>query len=123
MFRFAVVASFFLIVMMFANVVLLYLDRQREVVTVVAAFFLTNLILTLVTIRLGYQHYGLGFATACLVGMLLSLFHVANQLHNLVYVTFATTPVLGSRPPRRTLLAAGGPWYGRYVGLGAGKET
>jgi polysaccharide biosynthesis protein PelG len=113
MFRFGIVGSFFLAFMMFANVILLYLDRQQEVLATTLVFFLSNLTFTLCTLTLGYQFYGLGFAAACAIGVLTSLFFLANQLYNLEYMTFGLMPVTGRRKPSRSLRAGtGSPHYG-----------
>ena len=122
LFRFAVVASLFLAFMLFSNVIMLYLDRQKEVFTVVTLFCATNLVLTLLSLRLGYQFYGLGFAAACFVGVVASLFNLANQLYNLEYVTFAPTPLSGQRRARPGLRARPGGGYGRYNPIGNSPE-
>ena len=118
-FRCGVVGSLFLVLFMFANVVLLYFDRQREVLVSVAAFFVANLVFSLLSLDLGYQFYGFGFATACLLGSLVSLFILANQLLNLEYMTFATIRVAGQRRASRRLRARRGGMYGRYHDVGA----
>jgi uncharacterized membrane protein len=115
MFRFGVIGSLFLVFMLFSNVVLLYLDCQREVLMTSVLFFAINAALTAATLRLGYQYYGLGFATACLVGLVTSVVHLTDQLYNLEFMTFATKPLLGQRRAARRLKArAGGGGYGRY---------
>jgi uncharacterized membrane protein len=105
MFRFGIVGSFFLAFMMFANVILLYLDRQKDVLASTLVFFVSNLVFSILTLGLGYQFYGVGLAAACLLGMLVSLFLLANQLYNLEFMTFGLMPVMGQRKAERRLLA------------------
>ena len=119
MFRCGVVGSLFLVLFMFSNVILLYFDRQREVLFTVAVFFIANLALSLLSLELGYQFYGFGFAAACLAGLLVSLLVLANQLYNLEYMTFATIRVSGQRRARAGLRARRGGMYGRYHDVGA----
>lgn len=118
MFRFAAAGALFLAFMMFANVILLYLDAQREVLVSTLVFFAVNAMATLLSFRWGYQLYGLGLAFACLVGMLLSLFFLANQLFNLEFMTFGMMPVFGQRPPDPALRAGMGRMYGTIQPLG-----
>lgn len=112
MLRFGIVGSFFMAFMLFAIVILLYLDRQSEVLQAVAVFFSTNLGLSLLTVHVGYQFYGLGFALASLLGLLTALFHLANQLYNLEYMTFGMMPVMGQKRGRRSLRVRRGGLYG-----------
>lgn len=122
MFRFAVVGSIFLVFMQFSVVLLLYLDRQREALVAITLFFAVNLGSTLVTLRLGYQFFGLGFAASALLGMLVALFLLARQLYHLEYFTFMRLPVLGQRAPRAALRARPGGMFGRYHPLHAQQE-
>ncbi|MHB8877069.1 MAG: exopolysaccharide Pel transporter PelG [Myxococcaceae bacterium] len=112
-FRFSVVGSLFLVFMMFANVILLYLDRQREVLITGVVFLALNLGLSIASLKLGYQFYGMGFAASSLVALCLSLLFLANQLYNLEYMTFAARPLTGQRRAKSSLQVLGG-WYGRY---------
>jgi uncharacterized membrane protein len=121
MFRFGIVASFFFSFMMFANVILLYLDRQAEALLSTLVFFVSNLVLTELTIGLGYAFYGVGLATSCFLGMITALFHLANQLHNLEFMTFGTMPVMGSMRAKRTLLARPDGMYGVVQPLQVGE--
>lgn len=118
MFRFAAVGSLALAFMLFSNVLLLYMDRQREVLSTLVVFFGANVVLTRVSLEVGYPAYGLGFAAACWVGALLSTLHLTNQLFNLEFMTFAMRPVMGQRPARPALRAGPSGGYGRYVDLG-----
>jgi uncharacterized membrane protein len=116
MFRFAVVGSLFFSFLMFSNVILLYLDRRREVLGVVVVFFVANATLTLLTRQLGYPFYGLGLAAACLLALALSLFFLLDQLHNLEFRTFSAIPVLNQRRATSALRAPTGH-YGHYQPL------
>jgi uncharacterized membrane protein len=112
MFRYAVLGSFFLAFMMFANVILLYLDRRLDVLFTSLLFCLANLGLSVLSLRLGYPFYGSGFAAASLVAMLAALAVVANQLYNLEFMTFGMMPVMGSRRATPGLLGGSKSGYG-----------
>jgi uncharacterized membrane protein len=113
-FRYGVAGSLFLTFLLFSVVILMYLDRQKEILVSVGTLLLLNTVLSLVTIEMGYQYYGMGFAVAALISMLIGLLHLANQLYSLEYMTFASIPVLGQRRARQKLRARPGGMYGRY---------
>jgi uncharacterized membrane protein len=114
MFRYGVAGSLFLVFLLFSVVILMYLDRQREILASVVSLLVLNTVLSLVTLDMGYQYYGLGFAVAALISMLIALVHLTNQLYSLEYMTFASIPVLGQRRAKDKLRARRGGMYGRY---------
>lgn len=113
-FRAGVIGSLFLVFMLFANVILLYLDRRLEVLSSAILFVATNLGLSLLSLRLGYPTYGFGFAAACLLALVCSLYHLFRQLRHLELMTFATIPIMGQQRARAGLRAFPGGQYGRY---------
>ena len=118
MFRFACVGSLFLTFTMFANVVLLYMDRRHDALAVSLTFLGLNIVLTLASVELGYVFYGAGFAFASMLTMLLAIGLLFHRLYNLEYLTFAGTPIIGQKPPRRALRAGPGRRFGRYHPVG-----
>lgn len=114
MFRYGVAGSLFLSFSLFSIVILMYLDRQREILACVATLLFLNTLLSLITVQMGYQYYGIGFAVAALISMLVGLLHLANQLYSLEYMTFASIPVIGQRRASQRLRARRGGMYGRY---------
>jgi uncharacterized membrane protein len=113
MFRFAVIGALFLSFTLFSNVILLYLDRRKEVLITCILFVGSNLALSLLSLELGYSFYGAGFAASSLLAMVSSLVFLTDQLFNLEYRTFVSIPVIGRHSGRR-LLARPGGLYGRY---------
>lgn len=114
MFRYGVAGSLFLVFLLFSTVILMYLDRQKEIVICVGTLLGLNAILSFLSLKMGYQYYGLGFAVAAFISMLVGLLHLANQLYSLEYMTFASIPVLGQRRAKEKLRARSGGMYGRY---------
>lgn len=114
MFRYGVAGSLFLVFLLFSVVILMYLDRQKEIFASVGTLLVLNTVLSIVTLSMGYQYYGLGFAVAALIAMIVALVHLANQLYSLEYMTFASIPVLGQRRAKQKLRARPGGMYGRY---------
>lgn len=114
MFRSSILASFFLVFMFFGNILLLYLDRQKEVLWSLLVFFVSNALLTSISISMGYQYFGFGFAVATLLGTTTTFMHLVTQLFNVEFVTFAGIKVQGQVRPHASLLARPGGEYGRY---------
>ena len=113
MFRFAITGALFLSFMLFSNVILLYLDRRKEVLVTCIVFTVANFAGSALSLRIGYSCYGAGFAASCLAGMLTSLFFLTDQLFNLEYRTFSSIPVVGRRSARG-LRARPGGLLGQY---------
>jgi|GEM_PF-46023 len=112
--RATIVGSFFLVLILTSNVLLLYLDRRREVLAIGVVFAAANLGFSLWTRELGYQFFGFGFAVAALIGAAVSLFFVAVQLANLEYVTFVGIPISGQKRAGPRLRARPRGGYGTY---------
>ncbi len=83
---FACTAQFLVFVMM---LLLLYIDRRRATLLVIAVFAICNITLTLVSVHLGdARFYGIGYLGASIIGALLGWFLLNNQLKQLEYLTF-----------------------------------
>lgn len=123
MFRYAVVASSFLVFALFCIVLLLYMDQQRAALWVVLVLSGVNSGLTYLSLHAGYQYYGLGFAVACLLALLVALYQLAAHLHNLEYVTFAGTPLAGQRSARRRYYVRRGRGLGKEHALPRGESS
>lgn len=72
---------------------LLYLDRRRVVLLVVAIFLLSNAGLTLASLSLGENFYGVGYLTAGWIGAILGWFLLSAHFKQLEYQTFMTQPI------------------------------
>ncbi|WP_148864492.1 exopolysaccharide Pel transporter PelG [Marinobacter fonticola] len=68
--------------------VLFYLDARRINVSLCLLFFISNIVFTLITIRLGASFFGYGFAGATLVSALAGLFMLSRKFERLEYETF-----------------------------------
>ena len=68
--------------------VFFYLDKRREVLATVALLAVLNVLLSLVSLRLGVVFYGYGFALAMLVTLVYSLRVLERKLGRLEYETF-----------------------------------
>ncbi len=68
--------------------VFFYLDKRREVLATVALLSVLNVLLSVVSLRLGVVFYGYGFALAMLVTLVFSLAVLERKLGRLEYETF-----------------------------------
>jgi uncharacterized membrane protein len=68
--------------------ILFYLDRQKETFLLTLSFVLLNAGLTLLSIELGYEYYGLGFVLSTLIVSIVGLRILTKIFDNLIYETF-----------------------------------
>jgi len=68
--------------------VLFYLDKRSEAVGICLLFFVLNLGLSLLSIELGPQFYGYGFALAIIISAAVALFRLSRLLERHEYITF-----------------------------------
>ena len=68
--------------------VFFYLDKRRQVLTVVSVLTVLNLVFSLYSQKLGAVFYGYGFALAVLLSLVLGLVLMERKLGRLEYETF-----------------------------------
>jgi len=81
-------------VLFLANLnVLFYLDQRKAALALTALFAGGNLVLTLVTQRLGSAWYGFGFAASALIASAAGLSILSRKLERLERDTFMLQPI------------------------------
>lgn len=68
--------------------ILFYMNRRRETLIITIVFFLTNGILSQLTINLGFMYYGYGFALSGLISFVISLIMLKRSVDELEYETY-----------------------------------
>jgi uncharacterized membrane protein len=68
--------------------VFFYLDRRRAVLATVALLSVLNVVLSIVSLKLGVAFYGYGFAAALLITLVVSLRVLERKISRLEYETF-----------------------------------
>jgi len=68
--------------------ILFYLDKRSTVLFLAGLFLVINVVLTLLSIALGPQFYGYGFALATIISSVIGLFWLSKQFEDLEYETF-----------------------------------
>ena len=66
---------------------LFYLDRRKEALIVTLLMFISNLIFTIVSIKLGPYYYGYGTALSMLITAVIAILFLRNIIKNLEYET------------------------------------
>ncbi|MCC7240925.1 MAG: hypothetical protein IT180_03285 [Acidobacteria bacterium] len=72
------------------TIVLSYLDLSRKTLALHGLFLVTNLMATLVTLRLGFPYYGYGYFVASVVAFLAACVVTFQSLDELPYHAFIT---------------------------------
>jgi polysaccharide biosynthesis protein PelG len=88
LFYVAAVAASLQVALLAVMNVFFYLDRRREVLATVALLALLNLLLTLLSLRLGAAYYGYGTALALLITLIFALLVLEHKISRLEYETF-----------------------------------
>lgn len=90
LFRIACLGAFFHVGFLIASLLLLYFDLQRQALFSTGLFLVLNGALSAATVKIGYSSYGLGYATAALVALVVACTQLSRKLAALEYETFAT---------------------------------
>ena len=91
--RICLLAALCQVFLLFAIVVLLYFDWQREAAAVSVFFFATNAAFTAVGFLLPDMLQGYGYFASCLVSLLLALGILNSRIAELEYETFMKQPL------------------------------
>ena len=94
LFRVMVIAMSVQAFLMFAVLVLLYLDMRGSALIVVSVFMLTNLGFTTLSVPWGVEFYGYGFLASSVVSVAVSLALLHNRFRKLEYLTFVRQPLM-----------------------------
>ncbi|GFK95122.1 hypothetical protein NNJEOMEG_02980 [Fundidesulfovibrio magnetotacticus] len=93
-FRVVLMGAFLQALVSVVIVILFYFDRRKSVLATVLVFLAGMIGLSWLTVRLGYQYYGYGYAIANLITLAVSFQLLERNLRNLEYNTFAKQPIL-----------------------------
>lgn len=92
-FQISLLGAFVLVIFMALLLVLYYMDQRRPAMITCLVFLATNAIVTLVSIGMGVQYYGVGFLCATIAGLLVALFFVDKNLDYLEIQAFMKQPI------------------------------
>jgi polysaccharide biosynthesis protein PelG len=105
--RFGALGAVFQFIFIAGTAILLFFDRRRLYLKLQMLFFFASAILTVFTIRLGEDFYGVGYFLACLIASFAAYLLAASTFKNLNFLTFIgnNPSVLASTGGRRPMLA------------------
>ncbi len=86
--RFGALAAVFHFIFIAATSFLLFFDRRWLYLGLQTLFFLLNLTLSIVTVYLGQDYYGVGYFAACFISSLLAYIMATATFQNLNFLTF-----------------------------------
>lgn len=81
------------ICMSFLIIMLLYFDARRESLKIATVFFISTLILSLITVFLGKPYYGYGFFFSSIISMLYAFRQINRFFKRIEYHIFADQPM------------------------------
>lgn len=112
--RIAIGAASGQVFVLYATLLLMYLDARRETLKAVLVFAASNLGLTWLMARLAPGHYGLGYLLATLAAALFGMRLLFSILARLDYVTFMLQPLepapAGKKPESSVQTSTRTPW-------------
>lgn len=92
-FRFGVLGAFFHVMALMTIIILCYFEFWKSSLFVTGIFLGTNALFTLITLKLGFNYYGLGYAVSSFLTFLVSVTVLWRGLRNLSYRTFSGQPI------------------------------
>lgn len=92
-FRLGIVGAFFSAFNFFIVVIFSYFDSQNNMLKVTCTMFISNVVMTLMSLYLGFPYYGLGFCLSMIFSFLISAILLMRFLNQLTYHIFITNIV------------------------------
>ena len=99
--RYGALGSVFLFIFIAATSIIVFFDRRRLYLALQALFFTLNLVLSIVTVHLGEDYYGVGYFLAALFASAIALIIADQTFGKLNYLTFIGNNPSVSGPKRR----------------------
>lgn len=92
-FRLGVLGGFFHLLMLTATIILSYFDCRRQNMWIYLLFAVSNMVLTAITITMGYETYGYGYFIASALSFTVAVVFLFHHLANLLYHAFITNNI------------------------------
>jgi len=91
--RYGIIGAYLQVMFLVMNILSLYFRDEHSVFWSYFLFFVSNALLTTVSLKFGYRFHGLGYVISCFLTLLLSYFNLNRRLKNLNYYTFMEQPI------------------------------
>lgn len=89
----ALIATFLQMLFLTVMIFMMYFDIKNQIVIVTSVFLISNILLTLLTLKLGYLFYGYGYLFACLIALVYGYYLLNKHVKDLEYYTFVGQPI------------------------------
>ncbi len=91
-FRYGIIGAFIQVLFLTGNIILMYFDARKEVMTINLTFFLLQFYGAFLTKEMGYAYHGMGYVIASLITLILTVFFLNRRLSLVNYYTFMSQP-------------------------------
>jgi polysaccharide biosynthesis protein PelG len=92
-FRYGCLGAYLQVLFLILNIILLYFLDEKSVLKHYFVFFVTNTVLSYITIKLDFRYHGLGYALSCFITLSFSFTAINKRLRDLNYFTFMAQPL------------------------------
>jgi polysaccharide biosynthesis protein PelG len=92
-FRIGTLGAFFSSMNFFIVILFSYFDNQQNMLRITATMFITNVVFTIISLKLGFSYYGMGFCLSMIVSFLVGGILLVRFLNKLTYHIFITNVV------------------------------
>ncbi len=89
LFRIQLVGTTLQVCFVIVLALLFYFDKRSEAAILSFVYFLSNLLISFLTIKIGPYYYGYGFAISSLISLILGIIYLKQFLERIHYETFA----------------------------------
>ncbi|MDU7887530.1 MAG: exopolysaccharide Pel transporter PelG [Clostridium perfringens] len=79
--------------MSFLILILLYFDARKDALQVSLVFFITTVLLSIITVIIGPEYYGYGFFISSIISVVFAFNRINNFFKTIEYKTFLSQPV------------------------------
>jgi uncharacterized membrane protein len=92
-FRICLIGSFLQVLLAMNIIILFYFDLRKHVLAISLFFLFSNVLFSMLSIKLGIQFYGYGYTYACFASLIFAFYSLDKNIEDLEYITFAKQPV------------------------------
>lgn len=93
-FHIAILATFLQSLMLTLLIMMLYFDFRKDALIMALTFAVGNIILTIISIRLGFSYYGYGYFGSCFISLICGFLLFNFRLRFLHYYTFVGQKII-----------------------------
>ncbi|MFC0905923.1 exopolysaccharide Pel transporter PelG [Clostridium sp. MT-14] len=72
----------------------LYFENRKGAFVITSIFLVSNFLFTIISVKLGYGYYGLGYFLASFISLCAALHNLTYFLNDIDYITFCSQPVI-----------------------------